>query len=86
MVVVVVVVVGGMQANTVTVLSFEVKGRIISETLLLLGLTFLAGNKFSPETVMPICLPASRRFNDTGRLVTSVGMGITKFKQVRGPR
>ena len=49
-------------------------------TLLMLGLTFLEGNKFSPETVMPICLPTSKRFNDTRRLVTSVGVGLKRFK------
>ena len=42
-------------------------------------------NQFNPETVMPICLPTSKRFNDTKRLVTSVGMGITKYRQVGRP-
>ena len=49
----------------------------------MLGLTFLKGNKFDPNTVMPICLPTSSRFKDTERLVTAVGMGLTKYKEVR---
>ena len=46
-----------------------------------LGLTFLPGNKFDPETVMPICLPTKKSFRDTGRAATAVGLGITMYTE-----
>ena len=55
-----------------------------------LGLTFLPGNKFDPETAMPICLPTKKSFRDTGRAATAVGMGIIAsakrcFTDANGP-
>ena len=47
------------------------------------GLTYLPKNKFDHEIVMPICLPTSEDFPDTGRQVIAVGMGITRDAQTQ---
>ena len=46
----------------------------------------LNGNKFDPESVMPICLPPNDKFNDTGREATAVGVGIIKSMEFQGVR
>ena len=47
------------------------------------GMTFLHGNKFDPDSVMPVCLPTSQQFQDTKRPAMAVGLGIVKSKEFR---
>ena len=47
------------------------------------GLTYLKDNTFHHETVMPICLPTSEDFPDTGRQVIAVGMGIIRDEKTQ---
>ena len=41
-------------------------------------MTILENNKFNPESVMPICLPTSKMFEDTKKSATAVGMGMVR--------
>ena len=50
-----------------------------------LGMTATVNNRFSKETIMPICLPSSDQFKDTNRRATAVGMGI-KSERLQGHR
>ena len=40
------------------------------------GMTVLEGAKFNKETIMPICLPTSTMFKDTGKTAIAVGLGL----------
>ena len=44
--------------------------------MLFIGMSVLEKNRFSSESIMPICLPSSDQFRDTNRPATAVGMGM----------
>ena len=41
------------------------------------GMNVLNSTRFSPKTIMPICLPWNMMFRDTRQQAVAVGMGIT---------
>ena len=40
-------------------------------------MSVMKANKFHSNMIMPICLPPTKKFPDTDRQATAVGMGIT---------
>ena len=45
------------------------------------GMNVLNSTKFSPKTIMPICLPPHKMFRDTNRHAIAIGMGIIAEKR-----
>ena len=41
------------------------------------GLTVLQNHTFTPDKIMPVCLPPNKFFRDTNRQAIAVGMGIS---------